>query len=282
MTGRIPSWIRYKIPGGKVYTGVKKVIETNGLHTICLEAGCPNIGECFSCGTATFLILGDTCTRNCRYCAVKKGIPTDPDMDEPLKIADAVAKLKLKYCVITSVTRDDMADGGAELFAMTTSGIRKSSPSCGIELLVPDFKDSQEEALNILNQSPPDVLNHNIEVVKSLYRQLRPAGDYIASLKLLKLASEKGMKTKSGLMIGFGETMKDIELTLKDLRESECKILTVGQYLKSHKDNFDVVKYYHPDEFKEIEKYALTIGFESVLSGPLVRSSYHAEEVSGT
>jgi len=276
---RIPEWIRYKVPGGEKYGHVKKVLSDSGLHTICVEAKCPNISGCFNCGTATFLVLGDICTRNCRYCSVKKGEPLPPDPDEPVKIASAVSSLGLKYAVITSVTRDDLKDGGSKFLSIICDEIRQKSSETGIELLVPDFKGSMESSITTIAEAQPHVLNHNIEVVKTKFSVLRPLGDYTHSLKLLKYAGNNGLLIKSGLMIGFGESMDDIRNTLADLADAGCSIVTVGQYLKSSKTNYDVQKYYHPDEFAEIELYANEAGIKKALCGPLIRSSYKAMDV---
>lgn len=273
----IPDWIKYKIPAGKTYARVKKTIADRGLHTICTEARCPNIGECFGSGTATFLILGNICTRDCRYCSVSTGEPLPPDRGEPMAIAAAVASLELQYAVITSVSRDDLPDGGAALFAATVDAIRESQPSCRVELLVPDFRNDMEGSMARIVRHRPDVINHNIEVVRGFYRELRPMGDYDLSLRLLRRASESGIPAKSGLMIGFGEGLKDIEETLRDLRRAGCTILTVGQYLTPSREGYPVKRYYHPDEFREIALMAEEIGFTRVQSGPLVRSSYHAD-----
>ncbi len=239
------------------------------------------MGECFACKTATFMIMGDTCTRNCRYCAVGQGTPEPADPDEPFHVAEAVAELGLKYAVITSVTRDDIADGGASLFADTVKCIRTKSPRCRVELLVPDFKPDMHRSLQRVIDAQPDVINHNIEVVKGFYDKLRPMGDYNLSLELLKLVASSNIPAKSGLMIGFGESMDDIHNTLEDLVQAGCRMLTVGQYLQSRRDGFPVVKYYHPDEFKQISEMAYNLGFDQVMSGPLVRSSYHAAEMAG-
>lgn len=276
---RIPEWIKYKIPGGGNYVHVKGVLADAGLHTICVEARCPNIAGCFNCGTATFLALGDICTRNCRYCSVKKGSPLPPDPEEPEKIASAVSRLGLKYAVITSVTRDDLEDGGSSFFSSICSLIREKSSDTGIELLVPDFKGVMKKSLHTIAASGPDVLNHNIEVVKSRFHELRPLGNYDESLDLLKYSANLGLTTKSGLMIGFGETMEDIRDTMMDLADNGCSIVTVGQYLKSGKENYDVKKYYHPDEFSKIEEYAYEAGIKKIFSGPLVRSSYRAMDI---
>ncbi len=276
---RIPDWIKMKIPGGETYTKLKKIINQENLHTVCLEAHCPNQGECFSLGTATFLIMGNICTRNCNYCSVIKGDPDQPDEKEPLKIARAVNAMGLKYAVITSVTRDDLLDGGAYYFAETVKQIRKINPGCKVELLIPDFREHTRTALREIYSSMPNVIGHNIEVVRGHYSKLRPLGDYELSLSILKEVSAAGFIAKSGLMIGFGENLNDITNTMKDLFKNGCSILTIGQYLQSSKTGFEVQKYYKPEEFVELKKVALDIGFKNVLSGPLVRSSYHAEEL---
>ncbi len=273
---RIPGWIRYKTPGGPGYLNVKRCLSELKLNTICSEAKCPNAGQCFSENTATFLILGNKCTRHCLYCAVDSGKPDYPDSMEPQRIGEAVARLGLKYVVITSVTRDDLSDGGASYFAETSYRIKERVPGCGVELLVPDFRDSCLSSLNIIRESEPDILNHNIETVECFFPLLRPSGDYRRSLNLIKTASDCGFRVKSGLMIGFGETIDDISSTMSDLIESGCRILTVGQYLSPGRNSYSVEKYYHPDEFDEIEKTGISMGFEKVLSAPNVRSSYHA------
>ena len=273
---RKPDWIRYKTPGGPGYLNVKKCVNELNLHTICVEAKCPNAGDCFSLNTATFLILGNICTRNCLYCAVEKSIPSAPDPTEPGRVAEAIFRLGLKYAVITSVTRDDLADGGASYFAETARKIKHRVPDCKVELLVPDFKNNLADALDIIKCSEPDILNHNIEAVKKFFPKLRPSGDYFLSLNLIKRASSMGFALKSGLMIGFGETMDDIKDTMFDLFKSGCSILTVGQYLSPSRDHYKVEKYYHPDEFEEIRVTGEKIGFKKVLSAPHVRSSYHA------
>ncbi len=277
---RIPRWITITIPGGADYVRVKGVIEREGLHTVCLEARCPNIGDCFCRGTATFLILGDVCTRNCRYCAVRHGKPSPVEPDEPRRVARAVAELGLAYAVVTSVTRDDLADGGSSLFAETVSAIRELSPSCRVEVLVPDFRASMESSLDRVIAAGPYVINHNIETVGPLFEALRPQGDYGLSLRLLTRAAASGIPSKSGLMLGLGESMEDAASTLEDLRRAGCSILTIGQYLRSRRENHRVVKYYTPGEFDSIRTLAESMGFARVLAGPLVRSSYHAEEAA--
>ncbi len=252
-----------------------------GLHTVCLEARCPNIGECFSKGHATFLIMGNVCTRNCRYCAVNKGQPQPLNENEPQNVAGAVANLHLDYVVITSVTRDDLPDGGALHFVKTIEAIRATTNNTNtkIEVLIPDFKFSQQRSLAMIMDAQPDVINHNIEVVKSYYQTLRPKGDYQASLDVLAIVTEHGLVAKSGLMIGFGETLDDIIKTLEEVYSAGCRILTVGQYCASHRGAYPVHKYYTPEEFKEIENIACRIGFTRVLAAPLVRSSYRAGEL---
>lgn len=275
---KIPDWIKFKIPSGKTYTKVKSVIGKRQLNTICLAARCPNIGECFCNGTATFLILGEVCPRNCQYCSVTAGTPEKPDPLEPGKIADAVLKLGLSYAVITSVTRDDLPDGGASFFAETLKKI-KDGCGCGVELLVPDFKAKGDAPLERILSERPDVLNHNIEVCRSRYQDLRPNGDYDLSLELIHRVYRSGVPAKSGLMIGFGEDRKDIDATFKDLYSAGCRMLTVGQYLQSDRRGYPVKKYYRPEEFEEIRQAAVSVGIQNVYSGPQVRSSYRAEEM---
>ncbi len=277
---RKPPWVRFSIPGGKDYLRVRQALGEGGLHSVCAEAGCPNIGECFSSGTATFLILGDTCTRNCRYCAVNSGKPGPVDENEPVKLARAVEKLGLTYTVITSVTRDDLPDGGAGIYCETIAAVRERVPGCRIEVLIPDFMPRWRENLKLVLDAAPDVVNHNIEVAGELYEKLRPGGNYNVSLSILREISRAGLPAKSGLMIGFGETMDDIYATLDDLVKAGCSLLTVGQYLQSSREGWPVEKYYHPDEFEEIRRRALKMGFKKVMAGPLVRSSYHAGEMS--
>jgi lipoyl synthase len=273
---RIPSWLKMKIPGGGDYAKVKGVLTRRNLRTVCVDAKCPNIGECFCSGHATFLIMGGVCTRNCRYCAVHTGFPEPLDTNEPQRIALAIKELNLRYAVITSVTRDDLPDGGAGHFAECVNLIRSKSPGCKVELLIPDFKNSDEHSLEHVMAAKPDVLNHNIEVTKNLFPELRPQGDYQYSLKVIKRISDSGIMSKSGLMIGFGETFDDIRSTLGDLRAAGCESLTVGQYLRSTADGFPVAKFYTPEEFENISVIAKELGFSKVLCGPLVRSSYRA------
>lgn len=259
---------------------VKKILRSLNLHTVCEEANCPNIGECFSKKTATFLILGDICTRNCPYCSINHGKPLPPDPDEPEKIAIAVRKLGLEYVVITSVDRDDLPDGGASHFSKVVEKIREYSPDIKVELLIPDFKGNMD-ALDTVVKSNPDVINHNIETVKSLYKRVRPAGNYERSLNILKKIKElnSNIITKSGFMVGLGESLSEIEQLLMDLYISKVDTITVGQYLQPSKKNLAVLKYYTDEEFEYIKNIANGIGFKQVFSGRLVRSSYHAKQI---
>ncbi|MCP4631996.1 MAG: lipoyl synthase [candidate division Zixibacteria bacterium] len=274
-----PEWLKVKAFGSQGYTEIKKLLKDKGLHTVCQEALCPNIGECFGRGTATFLILGNACTRNCTFCNVSSNRPEGLDIDEPKRVAEVVVAMKLKYVVITSVTRDDLPDGGASIYAETIRAIKNDSNSCKVEVLIPDFQGDYDALISVLD-AHPDVLNHNIETIKRLYPEVRPQADYNRSLELLERAYSYGnsIKTKSGLMVGLGEEMPEIKSALEDLRKYHCRMLTVGQYLAPSENHHPVVRYWHPDEFKEIEDFAYSIGFESAACAPLVRSSYHADE----
>lgn len=276
---RHPEWLKVKIGGGENYVKIKNLLRKVRLHTICEEAKCPNIAECFGNGTATFLILGDVCTRSCRYCNVKHSKPLPLNPNEPKDVAESVKTLGLKYVVITSVTRDDLPDGGAAVFHETVNEIKKMNKSCKVEVLIPDF-NGNEEALQLVVDAQPDVINHNIEVVKELFPEIRPQGDYDRSLSTLKKVKEfdKKITTKSGLMVGLGETKKQILETLQNLRENGVDILTIGQYLQPTREHVEVKKYYTPEEFDEFKTISLGMGFKHVESGPLVRSSYHAEQ----
>jgi len=280
LNGRIPRWLSLTIPGGPDYVRVKGVIEREKLHTVCMEARCPNVGDCFCAGTATFLIMGDVCTRNCRYCAIRHGTPVPADPTEPERVARAVAELGLRYAVITSVTRDDIPDGGAALFAATVRAIRGLNPDCRVEVLVPDFGHSMVSSIECVMEAGPDVINHNIETVGPLFPSLRPRGDYRLSLRLLARAASWGVPAKSGLMLGLGESMDQVRDTLEDLRRAGCSILTVGQYLRSRRENHPVERFYTPEEFDRVRELAESMGIERVLAGPMVRSSYHAGELS--
>jgi lipoic acid synthetase len=274
-----PDWLKVRAPGSENYHRLKGLMRTLGLHTVCEEANCPNIGECWHHGTATFMILGDTCTRSCGYCNVTHGTPKAVDAHEPANVASAIHALDLAYVVITSVDRDDLADCGASHFAATIRETRARIPGCRIEVLIPDFK-GDETALQLVLDARPDVLNHNIETVPRLYRTARPGGRYPRALDLLRRARTcaPDIPTKSGLMVGLGEQWDEVVGTLQDLRAAGCQIVTIGQYLRPSLANLPMVRYYAPSEFAELKRLALEMGFGHVESGPLVRSSYHAHE----
>jgi lipoic acid synthetase len=274
-----PSWLKVRAPGSEKYLELKDLMRGLGLNTVCEEARCPNIGECWHHGTATFMILGDVCTRACGYCAVSHGKPATLDLAEPARVADAVKTLKLQYVVITSVDRDDVADGGASIFAETITRTRAAVPGIRIEVLIPDFQ-GHEAPLRAVLDAGPDVLNHNTETVPRLYRMARSGGRYPRTLELLERARAYAPRipTKTGLMVGLGETHDEIVATLGDLRRVGVEILTIGQYLRPSGSNLPMTRYYHPDEFAELKRIALAMGFGHVESGPLVRSSYHAHE----
>jgi len=276
---RHPDWLKVKIGSGEKFSELKSLLRKAKLHTICEEAKCPNIAECFGSGTAVFLILGKICTRNCGYCNVMHGKPLPLDPNEPKDVAESIKKLRLHYAVITSVTRDDLDDGGAKVFYETVNEIKKSNKDCKVEVLIPDFKGSLDSLKKIID-SNPDVVNHNIEVVRRLFPAIRPQGDYKTSLILLKNIKKikNDIKTKSGFMVGLGEEKKEIIKTFKDLRKSDVDLLTIGQYLQPTKQHIKIKKYYTPEEFNELKKIAVNLGFMHVESGPLVRSSYHAEK----
>ena len=274
-----PSWIKAKAPDGAEYRELKRLMESARLHTVCQSAHCPNIGECWRARTATFMILGNTCTRNCRFCAINSGQPEAIDPDESRRVAEAVKHLGLKHAVITSVTRDDLPDGGARMFAETIREIRRSSDGCSVEVLIPDFQGDRD-ALSSVVQEKPEILNHNIETVRRCYPEVRPQAIYSRSIELLRhakaLSSE--IRTKSGLMVGIGETWDEVIGTMHDLRSVDCDILTIGQYLAPSKDHHPISRYYTPDQFADLKRIALEMGFGYVESAPLVRSSYHAAE----
>ncbi len=274
--------MKVRLPARRPYFQVSNILKSRGLHTICQSARCPNIGECWEHGTATFLLLGNICTRTCGFCAVSKGVPLPPDSDEPARVAEAVVAMDLKYAVITSVTRDDLEDGGAAHFSRTVREIREKSPGTKIEILIPDF-GGNPEALSVVLESGPEILNHNLETVESLYSSIgRPPEFYRRSLAVLSAADRAGARTKSGLMIGLGEDGEDIIRTFEDLRGAGCDLLTIGQYLQPAAANPPVSKYYSPGEFEELRTKALSLGFSDVASGPLVRSSYEAERLYET
>ena len=277
---RKPSWIRVRSSNSKEFYEVKRILREQKLHTVCEEASCPNIGECFGKGTATFMILGDLCTRRCPFCDVAHGKPRPPDPDEPLHLAQSIAAMRLKYVVITSVDRDDLRDGGAQHFVDCIRQVREHSPQTKIEVLVPDFRGRLDVALEKLSASPPDVLNHNLETVPRLYKQCRPGADYAHSLKLLQDFKTRfpSIPTKSGLMLGLGETDEEILEVLRDLRKHSVEMLTIGQYLQPSNGHLPVLRYVTPDGFKEFERAAIEMGFSHAACGPMVRSSYHADQ----
>ncbi|MFQ5928019.1 MAG: lipoyl synthase, partial [Terriglobia bacterium] len=274
-----PAWLRVRFPGGENYQDLKGLVGRLGLHTVCESARCPNIGECWEQRTATFMILGNLCTRACGFCAVPHGRPQGLDQDEPRRVAEAVATMGLDYAVITSVNRDDLADGGAAIFAETIRALRARVPGCKVEVLIPDFRGNQA-ALATVVRARPDVLNHNTETVPRLYRRVRRGGVYERSLALFRRAKqlEPTLPVKSGIMVGLGETQEEILQTLRDLRAHEVDILTVGQYLQPTSQHLPVVRYYHPDEFAALKRAGEALGFRHVEAGPLVRSSYHAKK----
>jgi lipoyl synthase len=274
-----PDWIRVRAPSSPRFYEIKKILREHHLHTVCEEASCPNIGECFGKGTATFMIMGDICTRRCPFCDVGHGRPLPLDADEPQNLARTIAALGLKYVVITSVDRDDLRDGGAGHFIDCIRAVRATSPTTQIEVLVPDFRGRLERALAILDQAPPDVMNHNLETVPRLYKQARPGSDYAHSLSLLQSFKRRhaDIPTKSGLMVGLGETDGEILATLHDLRAHDVDMLTLGQYLQPTKAHLPVARYVHPDTFAMFEREAYALGFRHAAVGALVRSSYHAD-----
>ena len=275
-----PDWLRIRLSSSNKITEIKSILRTHKMSTVCEEGACPNLNECFSHGTATFMIMGDICTRRCPFCDVGHGKPNPLDPSEPKNLAKAIAKMKLRYAVITSVDRDDLRDGGAQHFADCIDEIRHTTPSTKIEVLVPDFRGRMEIAIERLSKAPPNVFNHNLETIERLYREARPGANYSWSLKLLKEFSvaHKAIPTKSGLMVGLGETKEEIFKTMRDLRDHDVEMLTIGQYLQPSKSHLPVQRYVHPTEFSEYEAYAKNLGFKSAACGPLVRSSYHAEK----
>ncbi len=277
-----PAWLRAPAPVGENYRNLKNLVETLKLHTVCESAACPNIGDCWNRRTATFMILGNVCTRRCGFCAVQKGAPLTVDYDEPRRVAEACAALGLKFAVITSVNRDDRKDGGAELFALVIRAIRERVEGCGVEVLVPDFQGSHA-ALEIVLEAAPDILNHNTETVPRLYRQVRLGARYERSLDMLAHVKRVNpvTPTKSGLMLGLGETIDEVLAVMRDLRESKVDILTLGQYLRPSPKHLPIIRYATMDEFRELKRRGYEMGFRHVESGPLVRSSYHAADAVG-
>lgn len=273
---RRPEWLKAKVPAGENYARLKQLIDSHRLHTVCEEARCPNMGECWNNGTATFMILGDVCTRSCGFCAVKTGKPIGLDVDEPARVADAVKKLGLRHAVITSVNRDELFDGGAQIFAETIRQVRAENPGITIEVLIPDFR-GEEFALDIVLDAFPDILNHNTETVPRLYSIVRPQAKYERTLEVLRRAKERGFVTKTGLMLGIGETISEVVGVMADLIDARCEILTLGQYLQPTTQHLAVERFVDPGEFRELKLIGEEMGFRHVESGPLVRSSYHAE-----
>lgn len=275
--GKRPEWLKVKLPMGENYANVKNLMRRQQLHTVCEEARCPNMGECWNARTATFMILGDTCTRSCGFCNIKTGIPNLVDLQEPRRVADSVKELNLRHVVITSVNRDELKDGGASIFRDSCKLIREEMPETTIEILIPDFK-GEEEAFNIIMQSPPDILNHNMETVKYLYHAVRPQAKYERSLDLISWFKQKGLRTKSGIMVGIGEKNDEVLNLMKDLKNAGCDILTIGQYLQPTKEHLPIDRFVTPAEFNMFKEEGLKLGFLAVESSPLVRSSYHADK----
>ena len=276
---RLPEWFRVPAPGSEGYRALKNLMRGLNLHTVCESARCPNIGECWNSGTATFMILGDVCTRSCGFCAVKTGHPEGLDTEEPERVAKAVQTMGLRHAVVTSVNRDELPDGGALIFAETIYAIRRLCRHTKVEVLIPDFQGNWQ-ALRVVIEAAPDILNHNVETVPRLYKTMRPQAKYDRSLTLLKRAKAmgRGMPTKSGIMVGAGETPAEVRQTIRDIADCKTDILTIGQYLQPSAQHVPVARFYHPDEFLDLKHFALTLGFRHVESGPLVRSSYHAAD----
>ncbi|MFZ2324032.1 MAG: lipoyl synthase [Ignavibacteriaceae bacterium] len=275
--GKRPEWLKVRLPIGENYSDVKNLMRRQKLNTVCEEAKCPNIAECWNHRTATFMILGDTCTRSCGFCNIKVGIPNELDLEEPKRVVQSVVELNLRHVVITSVNRDELKDGGATIFKECVRLVREQKPDCTVEILIPDFK-GDEEAFKIIMEYPPDILNHNLETVPNLYHAVRPQAKYERSLELIKWFKSRGLKTKSGIMVGIGEKPGEILDLMKDLVAHGCDILTIGQYLQPTKEHLPVDRFVTPDEFKMYKEEGLKIGFKIVESSPLVRSSYHADE----
>jgi lipoyl synthase len=275
--GKRPEWLKVRLPVGDNYAEVRDLMRNQNLHTVCEEAKCPNISECWNHRTATFMILGDTCTRSCGFCNIKVGIPNELDLNEPRRVADSVKQLNLRHAVITSVNRDELKDGGAFIFTQTVKLIKEAMPSTTVEILIPDFRGS-EEAFEIIMTHPPDILNHNLETVPRLYHVVRPQAKYERSLNLIKWFKARGLKTKSGIMVGIGEKKDEVLELMNDLVSYGCNILTIGQYLQPTKMHLPVDRFVTPDEFRFYKVEGLKMGFKIVESSPLVRSSYHADE----
>lgn len=274
--GPRPKWLRVKLPYGQSYSEVREIIDTHQLHTVCESARCPNMGECWGAGTATFMILGNTCTRSCSFCAVATGRPSGLDTLEPKRVADAVERMKIKHAVITSVNRDELKDGGAGIWAETVREIRNRCPEVTMETLIPDLK-ARWEALKLITDEQPDVISHNMETVKRLYRRVRPQAKYDRSLEQIRRTKEANIRTKSGFMVGLGETPEEVYELMEDLHRHQCDVLTIGQYLQPTKMHLPVHEFIHPELFDHYRDIGLQMGFDYVESGPLVRSSYHSE-----
>ncbi len=275
--GKRPDWLKVKLPTGENYSDVRNLMRNQHLHTVCEEAKCPNIAECWNARSATFMILGDTCTRSCGFCNIKVGIPNELDLDEPRRVAESVKELNLRHVVITSVNRDELKDGGASIFAETIRLIREEMPETTIEILIPDFR-GVIDAFNIIMRNPPDILNHNLETIPRLYHAVRPQAKYERSLKLIRWFKDRYLKTKSGIMVGIGEKPEEVLSLMHELVEHGCDILTIGQYLQPTKNHLPVDRFVTPDEFNMYKEEGLKIGFKIVESSPLVRSSYHADK----
>ncbi len=272
-----PSWLKVKLPTGEAYTKVRKIVSEHKLHTICSSGNCPNMGECWGAGTATFMILGNICTRSCGFCAVKTGRPLPADLEEPMRVANSVKLMKVKHCVLTSVDRDDLKDGGSIIWEETVNAVRELSPTTTLETLVPDFKGDWDNLQRIIDVAP-EIVSHNLETVRRLTKQVRIQAKYDRSLEVLKRLKEGGMKTKSGIMLGLGETEEEVIESMKDLRSVDCNVLTLGQYLQPTVKHLPVVEFIKPEQFAKYKSIGLELGFRFVESGPLVRSSYHAEK----
>jgi lipoic acid synthetase len=277
---RLPHWMKTQMPGGETYSKIKNLVERYHLNTICMSGNCPNIGDCWGRGTATFMILGDICTRNCRFCNVKTGKPKPVDWNEPQRVARSVQIMGLKHCVITSVDRDDLDDGGSGLWAATIREVKRINPETTIEALIPDFRDQEEDIFRVIKEKP-EVISHNLETVERLTRIVRSEADYRRSLKIIRIISDSGVTSKSGIMLGLGETIEEVLKTMDDLLEVGCRVMTIGQYLQPSPEHWPVMDYIKPVIFQQLEQIGLKKGFRFVESGPLVRSSYHAEKHVG-
>jgi lipoic acid synthetase len=278
-TSRKPDWLRAKLPSGPGYKATRQLVETNKLHTVCQSAQCPNIGECWSRGTATVMILGNICTRSCNFCAIQVGRPTEFDLGEPARVADAVARMGLRHCVITSVARDDLKDGGASVWAATIRATKYKSPNCAIEVLVPDFKGHMDQ-VDIVLDAKPDIFNHNVETVERLQKPVRVQARYDRSRSVLRHAKSRGFTTKTGIMLGLGERQDEIEQCIRDIASDKTDIVTIGQYLQPTPQHWKIDRWVPPEEFAHWKKFGLELGIGVIESGPLVRSSYHADEQS--